>query len=280
MKAGIKRLIGRTLYPLIGNTARAVAVLNFHSVGGSARGSQSTASFREQVGWLSRHAATFPVLSLREAFSDAETEGCTPVLFTFDDGYRDNAEIAAPTLEEFGYRAIFFVSTAFISGDRGIVARFRNYAGLPNMTWDQLGQLSERGHEIGLHGHVHPNYARLSFEEAREDIERSLECIRSQIGVMPTRFAYPFGQPHHTRSDLEPIFERLRIEHAFTTLHKRADARALENQEGLRFAIPRLRVDPADSTKIFVEKLQGIWDWVALVQSARSRWWSGTENAS
>lgn len=255
-----------------------MAVLMYHSIGAGAPGSQPVAAFREQAAWLARHAPRFPVLPMRDALSHSNAGTGTRVLITFDDGYRDNADVAAPILEEFGHRAVFFVSTAFIDGDRGVVESFRNYSGLPNMTWDQVAGLAERGHEIGLHGHSHPNYALLSPAEAEEDLERSMRLVRSRTGYAPVSFAYPFGQPHHCRDDLAPAFGRLGIDYAFTTSHKRARVSALCARKELRLAIPRLRVDPGDTERIFVEKLRGAWDWIAAAQAVKS--WLRTHPAS
>ena len=270
MRVAVKRLIGRALSASAGNEDGAVAVLMYHSIGASAPGSQPVATFREQAAWLARHAPRFPVLPMRDALSYSDAGTATSVLITFDDGYRDNADVAAPILEEFGHRAVFFVSTAFIDGDRRIVESFRNYSGLPNMTWDQVAGLAERGHEIGLHGHCHSNYALLSLAEAEEDLERSMQLVRSRTGYVPVSFAYPFGQPHHRRDDLAPAFGRLGIDYAFTTAHERARVSALCARKELRLAIPRLRVDPGDTERIFVEKLRGVWDWVAAAQAVKS----------
>jgi len=271
MRIAVKSLIGRALCASAGNGDGAVAVLTYHSIGGGALGSQPVARFRDQAMWLARHALRFPVLSMRDALSGSNAASGTSVLITFDDGYQDNADVAAPILEEFGHRAVFFISTAFIDGDRRIVESFRNYSGLPNMTWDQVARLAERGHEIGLHGHCHPNYALLSLVEAEEDLERSMHLVRSRTGYVPVGFAYPFGQPHHRRDDLAPVFGRLGIDYAFTTSHKRARVSALRARTELRLTIPRLRVDPGDTERIFVEKLRGVWDWVAAAQAVKSR---------
>jgi len=72
--------------------------------------------FAGQVAWLARHAR---VVTLREAVRALGSERDTArptVCLTFDDGYRDNAEIAAPLLEGAGLRATFFVTTGFIDG--------------------------------------------------------------------------------------------------------------------------------------------------------------------
>ncbi len=69
-------------------------------------------TFAGQVAWLAKHTRVQP---LREALATRESDLPT-VSLTFDDGYRDNAEIAAPLLERAGLRATFFVSTDFIDG--------------------------------------------------------------------------------------------------------------------------------------------------------------------
>ncbi len=72
--------------------------------------------FAGQVAWLAKHTR---VVTLREAVRTLGSErdtGRPTVCLTFDDGYRDNAEIAAPLLEGAGLEATFFVTTGFIDG--------------------------------------------------------------------------------------------------------------------------------------------------------------------
>ncbi len=75
-------------------------------------------SFRAQIDWLSR---SMPILTLSEAIERiaSATAWREPVaLVTFDDGYRDNFEIAAPILRDRGIPATFFLPTAFIESPR------------------------------------------------------------------------------------------------------------------------------------------------------------------
>jgi peptidoglycan/xylan/chitin deacetylase (PgdA/CDA1 family) len=41
-----------------------------------------------------------------------------PVLVTFDDGYRDNVDVALPILQRYGVRAVFFIATHYVGGRR------------------------------------------------------------------------------------------------------------------------------------------------------------------
>ena len=65
--------------------------------------------FRSQVQWLGEHAR---VVTMREAFGSEPGltgDGKPVVCLSFDDGYEDNYELAAPILNEFGVRGTFFI---------------------------------------------------------------------------------------------------------------------------------------------------------------------------
>jgi hypothetical protein len=74
------------------------------------------AQFPEQLEFASRH---FTITSLEdfaklwESHSKAAASAKPPVLFTFDDGRESNYTVAAPLLESFGGRGVFFVVPAF-----------------------------------------------------------------------------------------------------------------------------------------------------------------------
>jgi peptidoglycan/xylan/chitin deacetylase (PgdA/CDA1 family) len=73
--------------------------------------------FDWQLGVLSRW---FRVLPLREAAARLR-DGTLPVrsaCVTFDDGYRDNVEVALPILRRHGVPATFFLATSFLDGGR------------------------------------------------------------------------------------------------------------------------------------------------------------------
>jgi len=193
-------------------------------------------------------------------------EDRTRVVLTFDDGYLDNWGAARPILDEFGFKAHFFVTTSFIEGDRSVTRDFRNYRDLAPMTWDHIGALAEQGHVIGLHGDRHANFRSLSREEAVEEMQRSSGKLFGRTGLSATTFAYPFGLPEHQRDDLDRVFVELGLRFAFTSVHARADAKSIERDSRYRYRVPRLRIDPSDSIGVFAEKVNGYWDFVAHVQ--------------
>lgn len=71
--------------------------------------------FREQARWLAECATVLPA---GECLAALERGPPPRPLFamTFDDGYADNAEVAAPILSALGLRATFYVTTGFVEG--------------------------------------------------------------------------------------------------------------------------------------------------------------------
>lgn len=76
--------------------------------------------FDRQLGLLSRYAS---VLSLRHALDLMDAGRPLPpraVVLTFDDGYRDNLDLAVPALARHRLPATFFLVSAFLSGSHQI----------------------------------------------------------------------------------------------------------------------------------------------------------------
>jgi peptidoglycan/xylan/chitin deacetylase (PgdA/CDA1 family) len=102
---------------------RGVIVLNYHRVGVSegqpwdrTLWNADAESFDAQLATLAKHA---DVLAPDEAERSAsEDRPGRRVLLTFDDGYRDNYEIAYPLLRRHGLTATFFPATGFLDGAR------------------------------------------------------------------------------------------------------------------------------------------------------------------
>ena len=109
--AGLRRLVAAAA-PRTG-----VVLLNYHRVGDSGasrydRGlwSASAEGFDAQVAFLK---ANCEVIALDEV-QDALGQRGRHVAITFDDGYRDNHDIAYPVLRHHGVPAAFFIATGFI----------------------------------------------------------------------------------------------------------------------------------------------------------------------
>lgn len=58
---------------------------------------------------------------------------------------------------------------------------------------DSVKMIAKSGHEIGTHSNTHPDMAKISMEEAREEFLRSCEHIEKAGGVKPKLFRAPSG---------------------------------------------------------------------------------------
>ena len=61
------------------------------------------------------------------------------------------------------------------------------------MTWEHARELQAGNVEIGAHTYSHPLLARIPFDEARWEMERSLSDLREEIGSENPPFCFPAG---------------------------------------------------------------------------------------
>lgn len=103
------------------------------------------------------------------------------VVFSFDDGGVSFYTKAAPILERYGFKGVFFISTSYI-GTPGF------------LTEAQIRDLAERGHEIGSHTHTHPqDISKLSREEIQIEWKLSYDKLVSIVGDKITTASIPNG---------------------------------------------------------------------------------------
>jgi peptidoglycan/xylan/chitin deacetylase (PgdA/CDA1 family) len=112
---------------------------------------------------------------------------------TFDDGYLDNFEVAAPILKRYDLPATFFITTGFVNSNR---VPFWD-EGLPFqpgwMKWDHVRELSRQGFDIGAHTVTHLDMAAAAPEKIRDELLRSKQILQKELDKPVDLFAYPFG---------------------------------------------------------------------------------------
>jgi peptidoglycan/xylan/chitin deacetylase (PgdA/CDA1 family) len=108
-----------------------------------------------------------------------------PVLITFDDSRIEHKLIAAPVMEKYGLRGVFFIMT--ITYDK------KNY-----MTKEQIAQLAKAGHTVGLHSWDHTMVTKYKdaadWKKEVADPNKKLEQI---VGMPVEYWAYPNGVFDH-----------------------------------------------------------------------------------
>ena len=113
------------------------------------------------------------------------------VVVTFDDGYLDNLEAAAPVLREHGVPATIFLPTAIIDGEE----RFHWYEDPPPaLGWGHVRALEAEGLiGFGAHTRTHPRLPHVDDERACEEIAGSKRELEERLGRPVTTFCYPAG---------------------------------------------------------------------------------------
>jgi peptidoglycan/xylan/chitin deacetylase (PgdA/CDA1 family) len=176
----------------------------------------------------------------------AGTDSGRVVGISFDDGYADVAEHAAPVLAEHGFTATVFVATAVTDG-RVPLAWYREQP--PLISWDAMRAL-DRSSPLRFEAHTvtHPNLLELGDEAARLEIESCRAELADRLGRDVDGFCYPAG--------LYGSRERRLVAaagYAWAATCEPGPNRAGDDV----FALRRIQVDARDSLLDFRAKLLG-----------------------
>ena len=130
-----------------------------------------------------------------------------PVMLTFDDGYYNNYLYAHPLLKQYGMQAVIspIGSVSEFYSDNPTEQDKPRYS---HVTWDQLTEMVESGvWEVGHHSYNlhHTDQGRKGVAQKRDedgkdyrralidDLHKATTLLKTQVGVTPTAFVYPFG---------------------------------------------------------------------------------------
>lgn len=167
------------------------AILTYHSIDPSGSPiSVAPEEFRDHVRWLS--AGSVRVVPLAELLT--VPDGQDAVALTFDDGFVNFAEVAAPLLREHGLPATVFVVAGHAGGSNAWGGRSdARVPTLPLLDWEGLGRLTEGGVTLGAHTRTHPHLTSVPAEARVDELQGARETILARTGQSPDQFAYPYG---------------------------------------------------------------------------------------
>ena len=103
-----------------------------------------------------------------------------PVLITFDDAHLQHYTIARPLLNRYRMKGVFFIMTVVL-----------NKKGF--LTHSQVAQMTEEGHQIGLHTWDHPNLSKSKTVDWSLQLEQPRQLLERITGQPISCIAYPFG---------------------------------------------------------------------------------------
>lgn len=153
-----------------------------HPAGGKDAGEQlyvlQVSQFREQMEYLRQEGfRTF----LLEEFMNSNELPAKGVALTFDDGHESNYTLAFPILQEFGFKATFFITTDWI---------WKPYF----MSGEQIKALDDAGMGIGSHGKTHHYLSDLADNEIQDELSESKVMLENIIDKKIRAISYPGGR--------------------------------------------------------------------------------------
>ncbi|MGH9486447.1 MAG: polysaccharide deacetylase family protein [Terriglobales bacterium] len=169
-------------------------VTAFHRVAGDGEElSYPAAAFTELCRYWKDHYQIVTLDCLLARLAHHDPAAGPTLAITFDDGYADNAEVAADILDRLGLSATFFITTGAID----LANRFpwdAHLAAPPRlMDWTQVHGLHAAGFGIGSHTISHPRLSRLTAAELDCELAGSRARLEQELGEPVSHFAYPFG---------------------------------------------------------------------------------------
>lgn len=224
--------------------ADGLRVLMYHAIGTPALGDKlglftlTPERFRQHMvllaGWKRGRVVEFDGAALSGA-------GCR-VAITFDDGYLDNLEVAAPMLCELGLPFTVFVTSEFVrSGKAGFLSpnALRALVALP-------------GAQIGAHGANHVALTKCDDATLRNELTSSRYYLEDVLGGEVRTLAYPYGAADR------------RVRDAALAAGYQLGACSLAGinpPERDPLMLARTEIVSFDSERVFAQKLHGAWDW-------------------
>jgi len=148
--------------------------------------------FRKQMTWL--YESNVKTLTIDDLFLKKTHPEKDAICLTFDDGWLGNYIHAYPILQEFGFKATFFVATSLI--------------GRPlYMTWEQLKQMqASSGMSIQSHTVSHHPLGDMEDKELAFELYSSKQLIEEKLSTSVKHLSLPHG---HWDSRTWPIAKKI-----------------------------------------------------------------------
>lgn len=139
------------------------------------------ATFASQMRYL--HDEGYQAVSLGrvlDAWAGEATLPDRPVVISFDDGYPSHYLVAAPIMQEYGWKGLLNADWKVLDESPRLLAQVR--------------LLATAGWEIGSHSLTHPDLTTLDGSQLEDEVAGSREVLREQLGVPVDFFCYPAGR--------------------------------------------------------------------------------------
>jgi peptidoglycan/xylan/chitin deacetylase (PgdA/CDA1 family) len=193
--------VDQSIRSMPGNSMLKVPIFYYHSIGNHGPETLALGDFRRHLELVREHH--FKPVTFAELLALNPDDCGRYVVLSFDDGLLDNFENAAPLLNEFGYRATFFVIPGFDNVIRWVNPKTRAWSEsrkegfslpFPSMQKHHRRQLLDCGMEIGCHTMNHPKLNEIDGQLLQIEIADSKALLEDQLGSPVTTLCYPKGR--------------------------------------------------------------------------------------
>ena len=267
---------------------RYLIVLNYHNFSrynnyGIKRGLITETGFEKSFGKQMKFISKHFKFSYLEEFYEMKNEG--GVLITFDDGYKDNFDLAFPILKRYNVKAVFFLVTNLIGTEQWLLhdkLRYLVQTGLKSeleiesllsklnqgytltdwlsknseileksdvrlmMNWIEVKEIFLNGFKIAPHTHNHEVLSSMDKNSQFKEINDSILKLKKELNVGSNYFAYPNGQ--YNKCSLE-VLQSSKIRYSFTTNP------GFNGPEENFLQLKRIGVNASDSVGVLLLKL-------------------------
>lgn len=286
LKSGLFRLI-----LFLSKEEAKLIILNYHNFSkynnykfkrGSILQTDYSVNFEKQIIFLKRYLTFLDPIN----FHEGNIEKKINLYITFDDGYKDNFDIAFPILKKYNAKATFFIVTNIINSNNwlfhdklrylistGLISQriaekylkqmnsniplpksifnlVSNYKFPKNkrlmMNWHELFQIKSDIFKVQPHTHNHSILSFLNYEEQKKEIINSINSIELNLKNSTNYFAYPNGLYNNYTIDLLKSFN---IKYAFTTIP------GVNNMKTDTLQMKRIGVNVSDSIGVICLKI-------------------------
>jgi len=218
-------------------------VLMYHSIGGgnSSGGMWSLDSnyFSEHLSYLYENN-NIHLYSCTDLIQSIPEDG---IMITFDDGFRDNFEIAAPLLFELEIPFSVFVVTDYVRKEK---MDYMNASMLKELSVSPLVT-------IGSHSKSHVPLTNCSQVKLKSEILESKSYLEDLLGEEISMFAYPHGRFNSmVKNEVFEAGYKLAFTSHYDVNHSNQDKMALNRNE----------IWNTDNLQILKNKIAGNWDWL------------------
>ena len=201
-----------------------IRAVNYHGTPNSDRD-----AFESHLKFFQKHFVSVNVADLMDLHAGRWRHSKPGLIISFDDAVEDNAVVAGPLLERYGFVGWYFVPVCFLDAspqEQPDYARRweidvrvnRDANPIQAMSWDQARALQQKGHIIGSHTMHHRRLqADLTEDQLRAEIVDSKIELEKRISSPVEAFSWVGGRQEDYSREAAMMIEKAGYKASFMT---------------------------------------------------------------